>query len=142
MWYAARVDVDRERDLVTEWRELVARKTRVWRALDRALQEQHGIDATEFEVLDRLAEAAADNLRVQELADQVSLSQSALSRLVARLETKGLVQRCMCDQDRRGIYVQLQPEGRELHAAARPTHRQVLSETLNSAAPTPELAAL
>jgi DNA-binding MarR family transcriptional regulator len=137
MWYPAAVESQTDRDLVDEWRALIARKTRVWVALERELEDKHGIGASEFEVLDRLAESSCvtkQGLRVQELADLVCLSQSALSRLVAKLESRGLVRRALCDFDRRGIYVELTERGSELHAAARPTHRGVLRETLETCA--------
>ena len=59
------------------------------------------------------------------------LSQSALSRVVARLEAEGLVERVMCKTDRRGVFACLTEAGRERHAQARPTHRGVLRETLS-----------
>ncbi len=62
------------------------------------------------------------------------LSQSALSRLIGRLEQHGLVQRSLCDADRRGIYVCLTEDGRRRHAEALPTQRAVLAATLGSGA--------
>ena len=67
--------------------------------------KRHGLGVSEFEVLDRLAESGRSDFRSQELAEAVHLSQSALSRLVDRLARHGLVERCGCDVDRRGIYV-------------------------------------
>jgi len=81
-------------------------------------------------VLERLAESADHQFRAQELADAVHLSQSALSRLISRLEKSGLVERCLCDLDRRGIYVTLTDAGRQRHAEASPTHRDVLAGVL------------
>ena len=75
--------------------------------------------------------------RMQELAAAVHLSQSALSRTVGRLEKDGLVGRAMCPEDRRGVAVCLTDEGRERYEAARPTHRQVLAETLTPSQPQP-----
>jgi DNA-binding MarR family transcriptional regulator len=60
----------------------------------------------------------------------VHLSQSALSRLIDRLARVGLVERCMCDMDRRGIYVTLTESGRQRHAEAAPTHHDVLASVL------------
>jgi DNA-binding MarR family transcriptional regulator len=60
----------------------------------------------------------------------VQLSQSALSRVVARLEQDGLVTRAMCDTDRRGIFVRLTDDGRDRHTKAVATHRAVLAENL------------
>ncbi len=63
-------------------------------ALDKALEREHGIGLSEFEVLERLATTEdTDGRRMQDLADAVCLSQSALSRLIGRLETAGLVSR-------------------------------------------------
>ncbi|BFV60315.1 hypothetical protein KCMC57_up54190 [Kitasatospora sp. CMC57] len=70
-------------------------------------------------------------LRVQDLAHQVHLSQSALSRLIGRLEKAGLVERAMCAADRRGIFVTLTESGRQRYLEARPVHREVLARTLS-----------
>lgn len=122
-----------EQALVREWRELLALHARTLGELDRAL-DRHGLGASDFEVLDVLAEAAEGDdtcLRVQEIGSRVHLSQSALSRLVARLERGGLVRRAMCSEDRRGVRVELTDAGRSLHTEAKPLQRAVLSRMLN-----------
>ncbi|MFC8917933.1 MarR family winged helix-turn-helix transcriptional regulator [Streptomyces sp. NPDC047821] len=119
-----------ERALVEQWRGVLALHARTTCELDRALHGL-GLGASDFEVLDVLAEGAAEDggcaYRVQELASRVHLSQSALSRLVARLEKDGLVTRGMCSEDRRGVRVALTDAGRARHAEARPLQRAVLS---------------
>jgi DNA-binding MarR family transcriptional regulator len=129
-----RVVSGHESDLVATWRDLMARYATVSCALDRMLHERHGLGMSEFEVLDRLAETPQKQ-RVQELAEAVALSQSALSRTVARLEKEGLVDRCLCTEDRRGIWVSLTEAGRARHAAAQPTQRAVLAERLAERVP-------
>lgn len=122
-----------ERNLVEQWRELVARKTRVWNALELELDRQHGLSASEFEVLDTLSEYdCAEPPRVQELADHVPITQSALSRMIGRLETQNLVTRTLCSSDRRGVFVVLTDEGMQRLAEARPTHRAVLAAELSA----------
>jgi DNA-binding MarR family transcriptional regulator len=116
--------------LVESWRDLADRHARVTCALEKVLQDEHGLGVSEFEVLERLAGGDRDQHRMQDLADAVFLSQSALSRLIGRLETDGLVSRAICSEDRRGIYACLTPEGRSRYEAAKPTQRQVLAETL------------
>jgi DNA-binding MarR family transcriptional regulator len=116
--------------LVTAWRSLAARHAAVCAALEHELGERHGLGVSEFEVLERLAENDQHKFRVQELAEAVHLSQSTLSRLIGRLEQHGLVQRAMCDMDRRGIDVCLTEAGRQRHAQAQPTHRAVLAALL------------
>ena len=117
-------------ELVSRWRALVASHAAVTAALEHDLGERHGLGVTEFEVLERLAENPGHQFRVQELAESVHLSQSALSRLIGRLEQHGLVGRTLCDNDRRGIYVCLTDAGRRRHAEALPTQRAVLAATL------------
>jgi DNA-binding MarR family transcriptional regulator len=118
-----------ERSLVEQWRELVARKTRVWNALELELDRRHGLSASEFEVLDTLSEydCATKPPRVQELANHVPITQSALSRMIGRLESQNLVTRALCVDDRRGVYVVLTAQGLAKLAEARPTHRAVLA---------------
>jgi len=122
--------VSEQPGIVVVWRTLAQRYHDASCALERELQERHGLGMSEFEVIDRLAGAAESKLRMQELGEQVYLSQSALSRAVARLERAGLVCRALCEQDRRGVFVTLTDEGRRRQQAAGPTQRAVLSEIL------------
>ena len=116
--------------LLGAWHELSGRHARVMSALERSLEANHGIGVSEFEVLERLACSEGEQCRMQELTTVTHLSQSALSRLVGRLEAEGFVTRAICSSDRRGIYAHITDAGRERYEAARPTHRAVLAETL------------
>ncbi|MFG1790926.1 MarR family winged helix-turn-helix transcriptional regulator [Nocardia sp. NPDC049149] len=118
--------------LLGEWRELLDRHATVSCALEKALQGQHQIGLSEFETLDRLIEANCGNYRMSDLANDIYLSQSALSRAVARLERDGLVSRTMCADDRRAVFVCLTDKGREVHEEAVWTHRAVLTNTWDS----------
>ncbi|GAA3749598.1 DNA-binding MarR family transcriptional regulator [Spinactinospora alkalitolerans] len=120
----------REGELTARWRDLLACYHDLSCALDRALQERHGIGMSEFEALDLLVDAGDCKFRMQDLAAGMHLSQSALSRTVARLERRGLATRTMCENDRRAMFVAVTDTGRDLHALARPTHRSVLAEHL------------
>lgn len=117
-------------DLQAVWRDLMSSHARVSEALERELQDRHELSLTEYEVLQRLAESEKGHRRMQELADEIHLSQSALSRLVGRLEEAGLATRSICDHDRRGIWACVTPAGRKAQKRAEPTHREVLTATL------------
>jgi DNA-binding MarR family transcriptional regulator len=119
-----------EKALLESWHELADRHARISCALERVLQDEHGLGVSEFEVLERLSAGEKEQHRMQELAESVYLSQSALSRLIGRLESEGLVSRAICSEDRRGIYACITEQGRARYEAARPTQRQVLAETL------------
>src|SRR4051812_21805556 len=104
-------------------RELAGRHARVVSALERSPAANHDLGVHEFEVLERLAGSDGDQCRMQELTDVTHLSQSALSRLVGRLEAEGLVTRAICSEDRRGIFAHITDAGRARYEAARGTHR-------------------
>jgi DNA-binding MarR family transcriptional regulator len=117
--------------LVEAWRGLLDQHARAHCALEHALKH-HDLGVSEYEVLERLAATDSKERRMQDLGTAVHLSQSALSRVVARLERDGLVVRQMCPEDRRGIYVCITGEGRNRYAAARPAHRAALADALGS----------
>ncbi|MDN3025741.1 MarR family transcriptional regulator [Streptomyces sp. S.PB5] len=125
-----------EQALVEQWHDILALHARTQCELDRALH-RHGLCASDFEVLDVLADprratGEGCSYRVQEISERVHLSQSALSRLIARLEKDGLVERGMCPEDRRGVRVSLTAKGRTLHGEVLPVQRAVLTRTLGS----------
>jgi DNA-binding MarR family transcriptional regulator len=120
--------------LIDRWRSLLTCYNEVAGHLERALQDGHGLTLSEFETLDRLITGDCDKRRMQDLATAMYLSQSALSRTVARLEKVGLVTRAMCEDDRRGVFVQITEEGRRRHRDARGTHLAILAEHLPSTA--------
>jgi DNA-binding MarR family transcriptional regulator len=117
-------------DVVAAWRQMTACHAAVCAELEHELGERHALGVSDFEVLDRLAESPECQSRAQDLAESVHLSQSALSRLVDRLVKGGLVERCACGMDRRGIYVVLTHEGLQRHGKASVTHRDVLARML------------
>jgi DNA-binding MarR family transcriptional regulator len=126
-------DTEATRDLVRAWRDLQVRHATVSCAIERALQEEHGLGLSEFDALEQLVECGQDQCRGQVLTESLPLSQSAASRLVARLEREGLVTREMCQNDRRAIFVRITDAGRTRYWAARPTQRGVLAATMGTA---------
>ncbi|GAB2998157.1 MarR family transcriptional regulator [Amycolatopsis acidiphila] len=111
------------------WHDLLALHAAVSGALESRLQGEHGLGVSEFEALEGLA--SAGQCRGADLTEVVHLSQSATSRLVARLEREGLVERSLCELDRRGIFVTLTHAGQQRYEQAKPTHRAVLAEMLS-----------
>jgi DNA-binding MarR family transcriptional regulator len=116
--------------LVDAWRDLLESHARTHGALERALKP-HDLGVSEFEILERLA-ARGSQLRMLEIGEAIHLSQSALSRTVARLEDDGLAKRGLCTEDRRGVYVCITDAGRERYEQARPAQRAALAEALGA----------
>jgi DNA-binding MarR family transcriptional regulator len=117
-------------DLAAAWHDLMGRYHRITCTLDRELLARHGIGVSDFEVLQQLHAARSGDgmVRMHELGDRVHLTQSALSRLISRLERDGLVERGMCADDRRSVWTKITAAGAKRFVEARPTQRAILSE--------------
>ncbi len=127
------------------WHALSLLHGRIETHIERALQGRHDLSVREYSLLDVLSHqhsGEGGHLRMNQVADAVVLSQSATTRLVTRLEDRGLLTRHLCATDRRGIYTDVTPAGLTLLAQARPTHDAALREALDGAAADPRLAPL
>ncbi len=99
--------------------------------LERRLGDQlaeHELTVSEFEVLLRLGRSPAGQLRMNDLARQIGLSSSGLTRLADRLEGRGLLERRPCPDDGRGSFALLSPSGRELMLTVLPGHVALIDQ--------------
>lgn len=132
-------------ELANCWCALTVLHGRIEARVERVLQNAHGLSVREYSLLNVLArqhDGPGGHLKMSEVANAVVLSQSAATRLVTRLEERGLLQRYLCPTDRRGIYTEVTDAGRRLLEKARPDHDAALRETLDEAAKEPELEPL
>ncbi|WP_194899434.1 MarR family winged helix-turn-helix transcriptional regulator [Catenulispora pinisilvae] len=130
--------------LACGWYALSLLQGRIETHLEHALQT-HDLSVREFSLLDVLSaqhDGDGGHLRMTQVADAVVLSQSATTRLVTRLEDRGLLERYLCPTDRRGIYTNVTPAGLALLAEARPTQDAALREALADARTDPRLVPL
>ena len=91
-----------------------------------------GLPPREYGVLYALS-AAPDGLRITELIDDVLLSQAGVSRLVARLEKRGLIARRSDPDDARACRVVLTDEGRETQKRLGRAHARHVTEAMTRA---------
>jgi MarR family 2-MHQ and catechol resistance regulon transcriptional repressor len=96
--------------------------------LERLLRQECGLSTQWFEVLLRLARSPGQRLRMCDLAAQVSISPSGLTRAVDRLEAEGLVARDQCPSDRRVSWAQLTEAGLARVEEAVPIHLRHVEE--------------
>jgi DNA-binding MarR family transcriptional regulator len=85
----------------------------VVRGLDRELVADHGLTINDYEVLLRLARAPDRMMRRVDLAQQVLLTPSGITRLLDGLQRHGYVEKAACDSDARVVYAKLTKAGRD-----------------------------
>ncbi|WP_199040251.1 MarR family winged helix-turn-helix transcriptional regulator [Glycomyces salinus] len=130
-------------ELAQQWCALSALHERIAGRIEKRLQAEHDLSVREFSLLTVLSrQSEGRHLQMRQVAEAVVLSQSATTRLVARLEDRGLLARTICKSDRRGIYTDVTASGAALLQAARPTHDRALEEALAEAEGEPEYAPL
>ena len=110
------------------WQALLHAHHDVVGTLDDELRGHHGITFSEYDVLLRLGRAPERALTMGDLADRTMLSPSGTTRLVDRLEAKGLVRRRPMPGDGRVTLSTLTPEGLRLLRAAARTHLRGIRE--------------
>ena len=90
---------------------LVRAYTHATRHLSAQLTADHGLTISDYEVLLRLARAPDRRMRRVDLAGQVLLTASGITRLLDGLERAGFVERGLCETDRRVVYAVLTDDG-------------------------------
>lgn len=93
------------------WRGFLNAHARVTRAIGRDLAEAGLPDLGWYDLLWTLYRRPGRSLRVKELAEEVVLSPTAMSRFVDRVEAAGCVRREPDPDDRRALQVTLTDEG-------------------------------
>ena len=119
-----------DRQLVDEWRGIQSTYFRTAAAIDRALESKFSIGLTEFEILDLVADSTDAACRMKQLGERTPMTQSAMSKVVDRLDKAGLISRTSCEDDRRSLFLELTDAGRALHRQAAIEHRALLRENL------------
>ena len=114
------------------WQALLHAYHAVIRTLDRELQEEHDLTLAAYDVLLRLARTPERALRMSDLAERVLLSPSGVTRLVDRLEARGLARRHEDPDDGRVAMAHLTPAGSRLIRIAAGTHLRGVREHFTS----------
>lgn len=97
------------------------------RLIDRELETQIGLPLASVEVLFNIGMEDDGRIRMGELADTLLLSPGGATRLVARLEEAGLVDRVIPPDDRRATYAVITAKGIELMERAEPVLKQAVA---------------
>ncbi len=108
-----------------------------------AVWREHDVSMREYDVLYTLAKCpGGDAARIGELQEGVLLSQPALSRLIDRLASRGLVERTADPDDGRAVRVRLTDAGAELQRRVGRAHARSVGAALSRALSREEMASL
>lgn len=110
--------------------DLVRCETRLYNALSERLRAEHGLVATQFELLRYFRDHPGS--RVADTATNFAAGIGAISKGVDRLEARGWVARHANPADRRSSLVTLTGTGATLLGAAEETYAAVLDELVSS----------
>ncbi len=129
-------------DEFAAWRGMLRVHSTVFRELDRALLEAHGLGIDSYGVLITLVTAPEHRLPIGELGLRRNLTPSGISRSVDRLAKLELVERATNPADGRSFLVGLTATGLRRLREAQVTHHRVVREMLLSRLDTPDLRRL
>lgn len=82
-----------------------------------------------------LFHASVEGVPLSKICEEMVADNSNLTRLVDRLEARGLVRRAPDPRDRRVTLVQLTPAGKALIDELRPRHRQHIEQRMSHLSP-------
>jgi DNA-binding MarR family transcriptional regulator len=114
------------------WIRFLRAHAALTRQLSTRLESEHGLTLSDFDVLAQLYFAPERALRRIDIARQVLLTASGITRLLERLERAGWVAKRSCESDARVTYAVLTDEGLRKFEAARASHVADLDELFAS----------
>ncbi|MEV0340694.1 MarR family winged helix-turn-helix transcriptional regulator [Nocardia sp. NPDC050713] len=103
------------------WQAYIRLRQRMDAAIMAGLARD-GLSLADYELLVPLSAAPQGRLRAKELAAEVCWEKSRLSKHLARMAARGLVERRPSEEDARGIVVELTAAGRTALEQAAPNH--------------------
>jgi MarR family 2-MHQ and catechol resistance regulon transcriptional repressor len=103
---------------------VLSRASEALHAHTKADIESHGLTQTEFAILEALYHKGP--MLLGEVQKKILVSSGGITFLIDKLVARGLVQRRLCESDRRARYAALTPEGEALIASIFPGHAEVI----------------
>jgi DNA-binding MarR family transcriptional regulator len=118
------------------WLSLISVLELLPATLDAQLQKDAALTHFEYVLLSMLQRAPEHVMRMKSLAAATNATLPRLSHVVSRLESRGLVERVPCEEDRRATNARLTAEGRRAVIRATPEHiatvRRLVIDALSS----------
>ncbi|MHB8468397.1 MAG: MarR family winged helix-turn-helix transcriptional regulator [Gaiellaceae bacterium] len=117
---------------LSAWLRFLRAHAAVTRNLSSRLEAEHGLTLNDYDVLVQLYHAPGRRLRRVDLARQVILTASGITRLLDGLERAGWVCKARCDSDARVTYAVLTETGLAKCEEARASHLADVEELFGS----------
>lgn len=97
--------------------------------LEHEVSQAGNLCLSEFYLLYYLETCPMEKIRIQDAQEKIRMSQSAMSRLVQRLENMNppLVYRTICEEDKRAVYIHITDAGRETYLKTADATRGILT---------------
>ncbi len=124
------------------WARLLRAHASTTRELNARLQAEHGLTLNDYEALLVLSHAQDGAMRRIDLANELVLTPSGVTRLLDGLEQSGCVCKRSCSTDARVSYAVLTPEGRRKLDEASDSHLAAVAELFRERFSDEEVAAL
>jgi DNA-binding MarR family transcriptional regulator len=124
------------------WVRLLRGHATLTRELNARLTTAHGLTINDFEALLLLSRSETGAMRRVDLAEQLTLTPSGVTRLLDGLERAGLVEKGACPTDLRVTYAVITPSGRERLETAAASHLAAVREAFEERFMDEELATL
>ena len=109
---------------IAAWRLMMEKYQDFMTRFEHEFRTRHGLSANEFDVLINASTSA--QVRHSDLLRSLVISRSALSRLLGKLEGRGLVTQEPDPEDHRGVLVALTEAGQKLCAEAAETNGEII----------------
>jgi DNA-binding MarR family transcriptional regulator len=110
------------------WVSFIRAHAAITRELSAQLQREHDLTLNDYEVLLHLSHAEGGRMRRVDLAQEIILTASGITRLLEGLERAGYVCKESCSADARVSYATLTDKGREKLRLAAETHLRGIDE--------------
>jgi DNA-binding MarR family transcriptional regulator len=113
---------------IQAWKGLLVAHATLIEQIDREMARANLLPVDWYDALLALETSPCQRLKMSDLADQVLLSKSGLTRLVDRLEAKGYIRREACRADRRVAYAVITAEGLKAREESWPTYKAAIEQ--------------
>ncbi|AID41732.1 MarR family winged helix-turn-helix transcriptional regulator [Staphylococcus xylosus] len=115
---------------IDNWVQLTKYVHYIETLIEKKMKQSYNLSLKEFYVLYEIYKAKGKKYKINDLIKIVDLSQSAMSRLIVRIEKpeKALVVRQECVEDQRAMYIYLTEEGLKITEAALNTYEKLIKK--------------